>query len=688
MQNAANNFSLQAGSGTGNRSLPVLVDALEQLVRESEDDFLELGMNLQKVQMMSSAQRQKIAATMSLFKSGENDGILQQITSYVQSSQQETQNAQQTASGLCTDLAEMIRLMDSIAQKTQALERAGLFLHVIGINTGIECARHDRMEATFKVVSQDTILLAEQIRSTTETLLDQTTLARAEQDKTMLGARKSIESLQALARESKEATDTALGKVAELIDYSISMVNEVERMSHNITSEINRVVMGIQFHDNLRQRIEHVNEVLLETGGLQENPSEEDACNAYLSIVLQKAQLDTLVVELEDLYQTQSQAVANILEAISHLEARLESMASERANESSRENPVAILLDGIGALEHLNTESLTLGREIRSSSERAEQIARDMHNAVQGTFVIANNVKINALNAIIKAAKFGRIGESLQVLAQGMVDVSKDTRDLILVFDQMLQQLGELVRNEDSATNGAVPPSPGNEFDINQVEQVFQGFRDEVLTSRNDCHNLAQSLEREEQHLAFITKLKDTIQQQSSLLGRYAETIRPQNEELLATMRNSFGKQLETRYTMNEEREIHQRIHQLENPSTVTQQVVGGADDCLFFDDSAAQPAPMEPELWGESPSDQETVSVELFSESSPDPGPAATDDVELWGTPQNADDCEAEKVEQPPVAADVETVELWDEPAAAGPEDNNEPNKEKEEFGDNVELF
>ncbi|MEA3544860.1 MAG: hypothetical protein U9R69_06520, partial [Thermodesulfobacteriota bacterium] len=574
--------------------LKPLVHSLGQIVTNSEDDFLSLGMNLQKIQMMSSSQRQKISAAMDLFKANDDVGVMQQISAYVQQSQQDTQTAQQTATNLCADLTTMMKLLDEIAKKGRTLEQAGLFLHVIGINTGIECARQQQMAAMFTVVSRDTIVLAGQIRDATVTLFDKTTQAKNEQKKTLIEAQKSIESLDQLARGSEQATETALSKVAELIDYSISMVNEAKRMSGSITTEINRVVMGIQFHDNLRQRIEHVNSALLETETLHADPSAELVCNTYLSVELQKAQLDSLICELETLYTTQSQALGNIVQEVSGLETRLESMASEQSTGTSQDDPVAVLLTGIESLERLNCDSQVLAETIRTSAERAEQIVGDMHDAVKSTFVIANSVKINALNAIIKAAKFGRHGESLQVLAQGMVTVSCDTRELINIFNELLEQLSGLTRKEAGEVDEQKDLSADVDFDSAQVQQVFHDFRAELLSSHRDCRSLAQNLENEQRSLISISNLKDALQLHINQLGHYLESIQPQDAELLATMRKSFGEQLEGRYTMNEERDIHRHLLQQSAASPVTTQAVnsGDSDDCLFFDQPVAETPP------------------------------------------------------------------------------------------------
>ncbi|HMB15849.1 MAG TPA: hypothetical protein VKN62_05985, partial [Pelovirga sp.] len=68
--------------------------ALTRVVASSEDDFMALGMNLQRVQTMSSASRKKIAAAMALFKGEGDEDVLARITDYVQGSQEQTTTAQ------------------------------------------------------------------------------------------------------------------------------------------------------------------------------------------------------------------------------------------------------------------------------------------------------------------------------------------------------------------------------------------------------------------------------------------------------------------------------------------------------------------------------------------------------------------------------------------------------------------
>lgn len=694
MGNAEDRYSDTVESHEQPHPLSEVVQSLTEVVTLSEDDFIALGMNLQKVQMMSTSQRKKITAAMDLFKADGDQGILQQISRYVEDSQQATQTAQQTSGGLCGNLSTMLQLMDSIARKSHSLERVGMFLRVVGINTGVECARHTGMEQMFKVVSTDTIHLAEQIRSATDQLLDQTAKAKADQSQTLAQARQSIEALEDLVQGSKQATETALEKVGELINYSISMVNEAERIAVNISSEINKVVVGIQFHDNLRQRIEHVNSALLETTALNEDSTSEDVGNTYLNIELQKAQLDHLIDELDSLYHTQTQALQNIIDEVSVLNERLKSMAAEQSTLPAQQNPVQVLIKGINALEELNNDSHSLGEKIRASAEHADEIVDDMQSAIKSTFAIASHVKINALNAIIKAAKFGRSGEALQVLAQSMVTVAGDTRSLVAVFEQLLGQLRSLAQQEGHAAD-ETPETDAEAFDSARMQQVFQDFRSELQTSRQDCRSLADSLEKELQQLHFIADLKTALQQFSGLLGDYAASIAPEDETLLAQLRESFGEQMHRRYTMDKEREIHNRLR-----GTVAAAAPAVAqDDVLFFDDA---PAPEQNtvgggesgdvDLWGDDSSQPaaQDDNVELWAEDSPQSQEAATDDVELWG--QSA----------PAPASDEFSVDLWDDvptstsdegaeqqpPETDQSKGEEQKKKPEEDFGDNVELF
>ncbi len=638
--------------------------ALTRVVASSEDDFMALGMNLQRVQTMSSASRKKIAAAMALFKGEGDEDVLARITDYVQGSQEQTTTAQQTAVDLCERLAGMLVLIDAIAGKSRVLEKSGLFLRVVGINTGIECARYSELESTFKVVAEETVHLSEQVAAATEVLQDKAAGARQEQTRTLEQARGSISGLEQLVAGTGTVTQTALAKVAELIDYSVAVVNKAEQTAAAVTAEINQVVMGIQFHDNLRQRIEHVTEALEEIEDPATLTEERQLGQACLMMELQKSQLDNLVVELGELYSTQTRALGNIIDEVAHLKARLQDVAAEQSSGRQEDTPLVALQQGISALQELNHDSATLGTTIRASAARAEQVVDDMQEAIRNTYTVTIHIKMNALNAIIKAAQSGQSGMALQVLAQSMVAVSNDTRELVTAFEELIVKLQQLAQGHaDNAASQQLETPAGGGFDSDQMEQVFVAFHGQLQQVKSDCAELEQALAREQQKLAFIQRLKDALQQATDLLSEQIESLPEVDADLMLTLRQDFGRDIQARYTMEKERTIYHQVKQ--GTRTATPAGDTGATGSMEPDVAV--------DLWDETPSGAASSmpdNSELWgADTDPDP---AGGDSELWGTDTaaTADNAElwdsAPAASDSPATADADGVDLWDDVAPA----------------------
>lgn len=691
------------------QTLENLTRILGDIVTSSEDDFMNLGMNLQEVQLMSSAQRQKISAIMGMFKSSQNEGLMPQIMACVEDSRVELKDAEQSALTLCDNLAATLGVMAKIDKISEKLERSGMLLHVIGINTGIECSRTSQIESSFKVVASDTINLAEQIHKATNILLDRSSHVQKEQKRTHKEALHSIADLNAYTDSSNTATEVALQKVKELVDYSIAMVDKAEQMSVNITSAISQVVIGIQFHDNLRQRIEHVNDSLLENLDLS-TTDEERTCENYLTLELQQAQLRSLVDELEELFVKQSGNLDEIVKDISSLETNLALMGNEQGGQ--QDDAFAVLLQGIGSLEEVSGKSRVIGVAISESFSREGQLVEQMQTAIKTTFAIANHVKINALNAIIKAAKFGPAGMALEVLAQGMVDVSKQTRTLVNDFNSLLDRLQELSHDQSEHHEHS---QQSEQVKSEELQAIFTRVRADLKNSQADCHNLTENLAVQIKDLIFIQKLKKVIAAQAEELDRYLHTVHPPDQQQLEQLRKSFGAHLAARYTMEEERVVHRAL------GLPLVAAVAAADDALFFDDLAtpnptsSQPAgeidlfddaakPVDAnddvELWSDPPAPASSAGVELF-DSPAAPQETDADEIELWDSgpvedpASGPDDSAAAEVElwgAPAADAGMEestedSVELWGMPAQDGAPDD-EKNTKAEAPTTNIELW
>ncbi len=655
--------------------LSSIIHSLTELVHRAEDDFLALGGNLQQVQLQSSRQRQQIAESLTIFENQENTGALQAVSAFVADCRRNTRIAQDKAVAQRDNLARMMSLVERIAGQGDSLDRVGLFLHVIGVNAGIECARSQRMEAMFKVVSKDTTGLAAQIRQSTAGLIENAASAALEQKQTLAKAQKNIESFNELGRRSEEITLTAFAKVRELIDQALIMANQAERAAATITGQVNNVIIGVQFHDNLRQRVEHIAKALLERQPDSGESAEELRGKEYLLIELQKAQLDQLIDDLGQLYTTQAQALETIIAEIADLEQGLERMTEQQLAEGTQNGPLSALQHGLSAMAQLSEDSRLLGESIAQSTQRAGGITETIQGAIKNTIALATHVKINALNAIIKAAKFGRDGLSLQVLAQGMVGAAKDAHEAIDAFSDILGHLDSLTQTtweDDSAVAGPEAGQPQQSL----LEQAVQDFNGRLFSVRSECRQLTEKLQHELHALTFICRLKDMFVDHGNLIAAHAEAVHPGDEELVARLRQQFGRQLEERYTMEQERSVHNGMI---NDASLSQTVAPSSTLPPLPAES-----PVEIDLWGfDDLGAADSGGQESESETATESGLTRSVAVELF--------CDNDEESDPGGSCARST----DSESLFCPRDNDEKsseldenNNDLEEFGSNVELF
>ena len=655
-------------------TLSSLIHSLTELVHRAEDDFLALGGNLQQVQLQSARQHQQITESLNIFENQQNSGALQRVSAFVADCRRSTRIAQDRAVSQRDNLAGMMSLVERIAGQSDSLDRVGLFLHVIGVNAGIECARSQRMEAMFKVVSKDTMALAGQIRQSTAVLTENAASAGLEQKLTLAEAQKNIESLNELGQRSEETTLTAFEQVRELIEQALVMANQAEQTAANIAGQVNNVVIGVQFHDNLRQRIEHIAEALLEGAPESSESAEERSGREYLLIELQKAQLDQLTEDLGRLYTTQTQALETIIAEIADLEQSLERMTEQQLAKGTQHGPLSALRHGLAVMAKLNEDSRLLGESIGNSAQRAGSIAETIQGAIESTIALATHVKINALNAIIKAAKFGREGLSLQVLAQGMVGAAKDAHEVIDVFYEILGRLDSLAQATGESGAAGDDPEAGQPEQF-FLEQAVNDFNARLSAVRSECGQLTERLQRELHALTFIRRLKEMFAEHGNLIAAHAEAVHPGDNELVERLRQQFGRQLEERYTMEQERSVHNGV--IKDSSLFP----AGAPLETMQPPSAA--GHVEIDLWGLNLGAADSECQETEGEAATAHGLARSAAVELFCGSGEESDADGSCARTTDPGVPFPPCENSDKALTLDGNDNN-----VEDFGDNVELF
>ncbi|MEW6520350.1 MAG: methyl-accepting chemotaxis protein [Thermodesulfobacteriota bacterium] len=548
-----------------NSPLPKLAEQLKNLAEGSEEDFLSLGDNLLRIQQESTDLYKRTAGSIELFHAAEGGGVLGRLEDDAEFCRLECESAMQETSSLAGTIAAVMRIMDAIDKQGQELRQFGMHLRVIGVNTGIECARYPEIQAVFQMVSEETISVSKQIITITESLAEQVELVRDARQQTMTSTQQNLADLAEEIRRAEQASATALQQVALLIERSLHTVKQASATAARITDDIHQVVMGIQFHDNLRQRIEHINHALADIEALLTGTfagaaadKKEKICRAYLAARLQRTQLENLCTDLDMLFDSQSVALGNVVQGVQSLIRSLAEMSGGQSGSGADDASWQALVDSMAMLEQSRDRSRVIAGQVQQTAGEAGKAAQQIRQAIEATFSLANQTRLVALNSTIKAEKLGSKGKALQVLAQGMASVSREVIRLIPGFQAHLQEIVGLITQKNPVLQTQQPGR--SRFDNQSMQRIFKQFATEAALIRECGGELARSLARELGKLCFIKEIIRELRARADDLSAFVESLGPVDATLLRKIQPSWGEPLKARYTMGREREIHHQL--------------------------------------------------------------------------------------------------------------------------------
>ncbi|HVT12747.1 MAG TPA: methyl-accepting chemotaxis protein [Fimbriimonadaceae bacterium] len=166
-----------------------------------------------------------------------------------------------TSKGIADSASEMQDLVDVSAHLTDLLteiEAISSQTGLLALNASLEAARAGQAGMGFAIVASQVRVLAERAKATSERTKDLTT---------QIGTR-SIDLCRKLADAAEESRDAGRAAQGDLIRLMANirdadkrsrlLVAEITDGAVNIDREINEIVVAMQFHDMLRQRLEHV----------------------------------------------------------------------------------------------------------------------------------------------------------------------------------------------------------------------------------------------------------------------------------------------------------------------------------------------------------------------------------------------------------------------------------------------
>lgn len=552
-----------------------IVNELYALVGSSEDEFLRLGANLNDFQMRAG-EITSIAQDVVNLVTGEEiaDGI-KRLDLIVGSMDFFLKKALKANEQSSSTLNCVLELLENVDAPLSGFRKINKMLRMLGISTRIESTRLAEGAEGFDNLASDVQQLYVQINEKASSINNL-------KKELNIVIRQAIVRIKKIENEQRAEVvimlDNALSSLCVLRESNLKcteFASSITSSSMDVSRNIAEVVMSMQFHDITRQQIEHVAEAMtdvssiLDTGfdsGVGAGDMDGVVGEALVVLELQVAQLTHATSEL-------SSAVMNILENLSGISG-MEEAISREAKEMAGSADDA----GSSFFDDMERSLTTVANALKKSADENRGLVVALQS-VDGTIVemsmfvdsietIGEEIELIAINAQIKAARTGKDGAALGVLAEAIQRLSLGARTQTGSISSLLKSITETsvglcgeVDNETSALEAEVLKIT---TDLGAMLQMLRNVNTSFVSLLKNIDRSVESLTSDigsatsgiTVHERTEASLRKAIDELTGLIS----LMRPLLQSSTSVASTASLEDLSGRYTMHSERKIHENI--------------------------------------------------------------------------------------------------------------------------------
>ncbi len=560
--------------------------SLDALSKNSEPDFLKIGMALQSTYADASNLSQQTLETVGLIGAESDEALLTRVGALVQSSLEKAKTCQ-TAAAQNHDAAQthMNVVSDHLNNSFNLctdLKDSAKYLRSVGLQMRIECSRTAQSMEMFSVVSQEIGAVAARFKDTAEKIREDSKAVLESQDEAQVRASESLDRLFGLANNTEQTVQLSVKEIEQIMNLSLETLEQAGARSRRISELVGEIVMNIQFHDNMRQRIEHISEALLDaekrcsghaTSQDPMTPSKGSSA-AYAILELQKAQLEHIISEITTVHERSAQAFQEIAEEVGNLAQGLSALHSDHADasvssENETKDPFELLKSGLNHLHQLMDQGFSLVEHMNKTAAQASETVTGLSSHTATVRELSFETHLTAINAMIKAKQLGTEGLTLDKLVQEARIVSERSNRFAANVEKIQDSIATSVLRLQSQTQENINAEEAQislDEGLADITNRSTQFREKSL----DAFTLSESLKRAISHAshdleflpALALELTDYHWQLEDIIRTFDLSDVQKNELTQEEIEN-----LRETYTMQEERSIHEQFMGSDSPS-------------------------------------------------------------------------------------------------------------------------
>lgn len=577
------------------------IDTLRRMAGTTEDEFLQIGSQLQSF-YQRSADISGMANQLVSAVSGENViSLTSRLQQMIVDMEEYLANARARSSESCLTLERVQVLLDKLSEPMEGFQKMNKSLRMLSISTKIESARLGELGSGFVNLAMDVEKLSHQVHEKSAAILAHRQLLVAMITVNLAAVRSSETQQDVMVSATLKDTSANLSELVAVNERCTRFGSTVSSISGQVTDSISEVVSSMQMHDMTRQQLEHVVEALERLSGdlVGAKACDEDSSVPRRVIIeagdiceLQESQLRFASSELYS-------AVCAIIDNLRDVARKQSVIAQETITitgsaDSTGSSFVDVMSRGMSAVTAVLTSCAGADRRMSETMKKVAQTINEIASFVTDIEAIGSEIDLIALNSQIKAALTGPEGAALGVLAEAikrlsdeavrqtdsvagtLTDIHAVTEHLLADAENEEDQLG--VRITAMQDELAVILSTLGKMNTEMLV-VLSGLNGQVLSLTEDVEQATAGVDVHQR----TKTMADGVLADLELIVTQSRQIEPASSEFKENLRH-----MEEHYTMESERHIHEALARKRSgqAAIVVQSVssVSSDDDSEFGD--------------------------------------------------------------------------------------------------------
>ena len=534
--------------------------ALSTIGSRSENDFMALGQSLMEGEAAGRDMASRALGIVSLSQGDQEKAALASMKDLVQQSLDRFRANKEKTGHQIASVRIVLAHLGELQSKNGEIDRMARYLRAVALNIFIETSRSRALSDNFSIIAGEIKQLSENILSLSKTI--NTTLNEATTRFSTLYTG-ILQGLNELDQVSSDA-DQAMGKAITTTDTWLNLAEiagaAIAENGQQLYGHVGRIVMALQFHDAMRQRLEHMEAGLSDMaslGGPDPEPDRNALALAHALADLMGDHMDHMILDVDHTHTECSQAfdaIERCLESIADDVMRLAGGSAKRF-ERSDENAGQLLLSSIQRLADLRKRGLVLVERLGDIYAMSFQTTTTLTGLTTQIHSISMDAHIKGLNAIIAASHLGDEGRTLAVLAEEMKRLADladvFVKDVEAIIGKVGASLGERQTSEDD----------GDHLDsrLDETLRTIVGMVDSMKSMAGGLHG----------NLETMGSIHRRVKDQLEVIPAMGRALGERKRELdgvfgsLSPYADSRGRErlaergIIERYTMEKERMIH-----------------------------------------------------------------------------------------------------------------------------------